>query len=169
MGGLRLCDGSASQSVDALEIGIVATLGKKDAFAKYGATLRNVQWSVSAWAPDGALVVSLWAHHHREGPAGSSEYADKVSRWSGPGNQEFCENLARALKEKSDVRLVVATTKDAAYVESGQDASQIKKQFHVRQDLIGRVVEYDGDAPKGAPRSRMSLDFQKSCGREGAP
>ena len=123
----------------------MARLGLKDAFARYGAKPRNVQWSVSAWAPDGALVVSLWAHHCRKGPTGSIEYADSVARWSGPGNAEFRDNVAKAFRAKSPVRLVVATTESTAHVETGADASKVKKDFAVRDDLIGEVVAYDGD------------------------
>ena len=121
----------------------MSRLGIKDAFAKYCATLRNVQWSVSAWATDGSLVVSLWAPLPKR--PGWQPGVRRQGFRSGPGNQEFRENVARAFKEKSEVRLVVATTEDEAYVESGQDASRINKYFHVREDLIGRVVEYDGD------------------------
>lgn len=123
----------------------MARLGIKDAFAKYGASLRNVQWSVSAWAPDGALVVSLWAHHCRKGPEGSIEYADSVSRWSGPGNAEFRENLAKAFREKSRVRLVSVTAEDTAHIEAGRDASKVTKDFAAREDLVGEVAAFDGD------------------------
>ena len=123
----------------------MARLGLKDAFAKYGATLRNVQWSVSAWTPGGALVVSLWAHHCRKGPHGSIEYADSASRWSGPGNAEFRENVAKAFRQKSPIRLVVATAQNTGHVEAGKDASKVKKDFAVREDLMGEVAAYDGD------------------------
>ena len=136
----------------------MARLGLKDAFAKYGATLRNVQWSVSAWAPDGSLVLSLWAHHYRKGPGGSAEYHGSASRWSGPGNQEFRENVAKAFREKSRVRLVISSTEETGHVESGRDASQVKKDFHVREDLVGKVVEYDGD--------KYVIRFIPTSGRE---
>ena len=123
----------------------MSTIGLAEAFRKYDAVLRNVQWSVSAWAPDGSLVVSLWAHHYRAGPGKSAEYSDRVSRWSGPGNDEFRQSLAKAYELKSPIRLVIAQTEDTAHVESGADASKVKKSFHVREDLIGKVVEYDGD------------------------
>lgn len=123
----------------------MARLGLRDAFAKYCATLRNVQWSVSAWAPDGSLVLSLWAHHYRRGAGESAEYFGSASRWSGPGNQEFRENLAKALREKSRVRLVISSTEETGHVESGRDASKVKKEFHLREDLVGEVVQYDGD------------------------
>ena len=124
----------------------MARLGLKEAFARYGATLRNVQWSVSAWAPDGSLVLSLWAHHYRKGPGGSAEYFGSASRWSGPGNKEFRENLARALKDNSRIRLVISSTEHTDHVDSGGDASKVKKDFHVREDLVGQVVDYDGDS-----------------------
>ena len=124
----------------------MARLGIKEAFAKYGAKLHNVQWSVSAWAPDGSLVVSQWAHHYRKGTVvGAVEYADSFARWSGPGNSEFRRNVARAFSERSKVRLVVASTLNAEYVEAGGDASKVKKDFDAKEDLIGEVAEIDGE------------------------
>lgn len=67
----------------------MAVLGIKEAFARYGASLRNVQWSVSSWTADGALVVSLWEHHRRKSETGTLEFAAKADRWHGPGNSEF--------------------------------------------------------------------------------
>lgn len=122
----------------------MATLGIKDAFSRYDATLRNVQWSVSAWAADGSLVVSLWDHHRRKGLAGTLEFADSANRWQGPGNTEFRENVAKAFESGAPVRLVIARTEEVARVEAGEDASKIKKVFSIRQDLVGRVIEWDG-------------------------
>jgi hypothetical protein len=123
----------------------MARLGIKEAFAKYGATLHNVQWSVSAWAPDGSLVVSLWAHHYRKGANGTAEYADSLTRWSSPGNSEFRRNVAEAFSKRSKVRLVVASTLETSHVQSGEDASRIKKDFDPKQELIGEVAELDGE------------------------
>ena len=122
----------------------MARLGIKDAFAKYGATLRNVQWSVSAWAPDGSLVVSLWAHHYRKGLSGTAEYADTTARWNGPGKNEFRENVARAFADRSRVRLVVVSTVQTERIEAGEDASNIKKDFDVKDQFVGEVAEFDG-------------------------
>lgn len=123
----------------------MARLGIKEAFAKYGATLHNVQWSVSAWAPDGSLVVSLWAHHYRKGPSGTAEYADSLARWSGLGNSEFRRNIAEAFAKRSKVMLVVASTLETSHVQSGEEASKIKKDFDPKQELIGEVVELEGE------------------------
>lgn len=136
----------------------MATLGIKEAFARYGVTLRNVQWSVSGWAPDGALVVSLWEHHATvRRPEGVLEFTGSVNRWQGPGNTEFRENIAKAYEVQPPVRLIVVNTissGDREVVESGADASTVKKDFDVREDLIGKVTEWDGD--------RYAVQFKKA-------
>ena len=124
----------------------MATLGIKDAFAQYGATLHNVQWSVSAWVPDGTLIVSLWEHHRRKGaPRGVLEFEGSANRWKGPGNTEFRENVDRAFKSQADVRLVIVRTEETACVEAGDDGSKIKKDFHLKNEVTGKVIEWDGD------------------------
>jgi hypothetical protein len=60
----------------------MADLGIQQAFARYGAKLHNVQWSVSAWVE---------------------------------------------------------------YIQSGKDASKIKKSFDPKLDLIGELIELQGD------------------------
>jgi hypothetical protein len=111
------------------------------AFAQYGATLKNPQWSVSAWLPDDSLVVCLWNHHHRKSPPGRMEFSGSLDRWSGHGNKEFRENLSRASEAKSKIRLVIVRTDEIARVEAGEDASNIKKFYFTRQDLIGQIIE----------------------------
>jgi hypothetical protein len=137
----------------------MATQGIRAAFAQYGATLRNVQWSVSAWAADGSLVVSMWQHHRRKGtPAGTLVFEGSVNRWHGPGNDEFRENLDKALETGAVVRLVISRTDDVAHVESGADASKVKKDFFRKEDVVGKVTEWDGD--------RYAITFVKaSAGR----
>ena len=117
-----------------------------EAFGRYGATLKNRMWSVSAWTPDDELVLSMWAHHHRKGAEpGTVEYAAATSRWEGPGKKEFVENVDRAYAEKRKIRLVIATTKDVGTIERGEDASKVDKDFDVRADLIGEVAFWDGE------------------------
>lgn len=118
----------------------MARLGIAEAFGMYGATLRNPQWSVSSWAPDGALVVSLWDHHCRRGAPGTMYFSGRLDRWSGPGNSEFRRNIAQAYEEKSRVRLVIVKPDETARVEAGEDASKVKKEFFVRNDLLGEVA-----------------------------
>jgi hypothetical protein len=123
----------------------MASLGIKEAFSQYKATLKNVQWSVSAWAPDKSLVVSLWEHHCRASLPGTLEFSGSANRWQGHGNREFRENVEVAFESKADIRLVVVQTKEVERVEAGEDAGKIKKDFFVREDLVGKVIEWDGE------------------------
>jgi hypothetical protein len=123
----------------------MATLGINEAFAQYDAKLNNGQWSVSAWAPDGSLVVSLWEHHYRKSAPGTMEFAAKASRWTGHGNTEFRKNVARAFETSAVVRLVIVRTTETTRVEAGEDGSTIPKDFFLRDDLVGKVVEWDGE------------------------
>lgn len=115
-----------------------------EAFAHYGATLRNVQWAVSDIA-NGHLVVSLWAHKFRKAVDGIMPYEDRLSRWSGAGNSLFRQHLEQAYQDKLPVRAVIVRAEDPDAVDYGVDASTIKKSFSVRPELVGRVSKYDGD------------------------
>ena len=104
-------------------------------------------WAVSALAEDGALVISCWAHLCKPGAKGVLVYSDYLSRW---GNNELGANLLKthlseAVARNLPVRMVVATTTETEFVDRGNDASKVKKTFHVRDDAIGRVVSFDGD------------------------
>jgi hypothetical protein len=122
----------------------MASLGIKEAFSRYGASLVNVLWSVSAWAPDGALVVSLWDHHRRKGLAGTLEFAASASRWKGPGNSEFRENVKKAFESGSKVYLVIVRTEDVARVEAGDNPRDLA--FHhislLNPTRLAPVVEW---------------------------
>lgn len=123
-------------------------IGISEAFRMYGAQLKNVYWSVSAWSDDETLVISLWAHHERkEGRVpGVLAFSDRFDRWSGPGNTEFRANVSRAFKTGAKVRLVLARALESDRVQSGEDASKIPKTYSVREDLVGRVSEIQGEA-----------------------
>lgn len=121
-------------------------IGISEAFRRYGASLKNVNWSVSSWVDDTTLVVSLWQHHSlgKRSP-GVLAFGDRFDRWSGPGNSEFRANVMRAYEMGAKVRLVLARAIEPARVERGEDGSKIPKTFAVRDDLIGRVSEVDGE------------------------
>lgn len=125
----------------------MADLGFKEAFAKFGAKPVNAMWAVSAIADDGALVISCWSHMCKPGGKGILLYTDCLSRWG--GNELGC-NLLRAHLEQAvaqglPVRMVIATTAETEAVDQGHDASKVKKTFHVRKDVQGRVIAFDGD------------------------
>jgi hypothetical protein len=116
------------------------------AFAKYGARPKNARWSVSAFAEDGSLVVSLWQHHFGKSANGVLPYVDRLSRWRGPGNDLLREHLQQAQAADAPVRAIIASTPNPELVDAGEDGSKIKKEFHLLERLVGRVVEFDGDA-----------------------
>ena len=117
-----------------------------EAFAEYGAKLVNPQWAVSAIAEDGALVMSCWAHLFKNAD-GILRYEDRLSRWEAntAGSRLFKEHLEDALVNNRPVRLVIATAEDTEAVDQGQDASKVKKSFHVKPHMTGRVMSLDGD------------------------
>ena len=125
----------------------MSTLGFVEAFAKFGAKPDNPMWAVSAIADDGALVLSCWAHYFKSGGPGVSLYGDRLSRWAGNvlGNSLLRSHLSKAFAERLPVRMVVATTQETSAVDHGHDASKVKKTFHVREDVVGRVISFDGD------------------------
>jgi len=124
----------------------MSSLNLTSAFARFNAKLANPQWAVSAISSDGELVVSCWKHYLK-GVEGKLHYRDRLSRWSGnsAGNNLLREHLNVALAEDLPVRLVIARTEATEIVDSGKDASQAPKTFGVREDLVGRVVAFDGD------------------------
>jgi len=125
----------------------MADLGFIEAFARFGAKPVNSMWAVSAIAQDGALVMSCWAHCCKSGGTGVLLYSDRLSRWHGNdlGNNLLKRHLAQAIAENLPVRMVVATTLETETVDNGHDASKVKKTFHIREDVVGRVASFDGD------------------------
>ena len=124
----------------------MATLSFTEAFKAYGAKLVNPMWAYSALAEDGALVVSCWSHRLKL-KDGVLSYTDRLSRWGAhtPGKSLLTEHLLKARDSALPVRLVVATTDRPEVVEQGGDASTISKTFHVKQEVVGKVVAFDGE------------------------
>jgi len=125
----------------------MGNIGFVEAFEKFNTKLVNPMWAISAIATDGAMVMSCWSHAFKSGDKGVLRYVDNLSRWGGNnlGRDLLKEHLSKAFNEKLPVRLVVATTTDTASVDAGRDASKISKKFHIREDVVGKLSEYDGD------------------------
>jgi hypothetical protein len=120
-----------------------------EAFDTYGASLKNVNWSVSAENGDGELILSLWQHYFKR-PEGNTinyviKYVDRVSRWEGHGNAEFRIRIEKASITNQVVRAVIAKTDNRAAVDRGEDAGQLNNTYHVREDWSGTVTLWDGD------------------------
>jgi len=73
------------------------------------------------------------------------EFEGSVNRWKGPGNKEFRENVAKAFKAQSNIRLIIVRTDQVERVEAGDDASKLKKDFHLKDNVVGKVIEWDGE------------------------
>ncbi len=131
----------------------MSNLTLSEAFAEYGAKLKNPQWAVSAMTAD-SVVMSCWAHYFKPGDGGL-RYEDSLSRWSGntAGNNLCRKHVLDAFNNKRPVRLVVATADDTEVVDSGNDASKVKKTFHTMPDMIGHITHFDGD--------KFVIDFQR--------
>lgn len=118
-----------------------------EAFASYRAKLINTRWAYSAIADDGALVINCWQHFLKSYDDGHKRYHDHLSRWHSnhPGRNPLAKHLKMATEGNLPVRLVVATLDDPKERVSG-DASSIPKTFSIMNNLIGKVVEFDGDS-----------------------
>ena len=109
-----------------------------DAFAKFGAKPDNRVRSLSAMAADGALVLNCSKAHFGHPSEGVLRYEDRLSRE--PANTRESELLSQHLTLARDgalpVRMIVTS------IAGGERRA---RSFHVRSDLIGKVVKFDGD------------------------
>jgi hypothetical protein len=103
-------------------------------------------WACSAIADDGALVISCWSHYFKKAD-GALHYIDSLSRWTGNerGNNLLKTHLEKASTKNLPIRMLVATAKEPSLVEAVNDASSIKKTFHIRKDMVGKLLNFDGD------------------------
>jgi len=116
-----------------------------EAFAKYGAKLKNVNWSVSAENESGELILSLWRHYFEKPEGNTIKYVDRVTRWSGNGNAEFRKRIEKAFHSNQVVRCVISKTDNKASVDRGDDASKSRNTFDVKENWFGKVTLWDGD------------------------
>jgi hypothetical protein len=110
-----------------------------DAFSRFGATPANRLRGRSAMAADGALVLNCAQQYFAHPSRGVLRYEDRLSRE--PDDSKDLALLGQHLTLARDgdlpVRMVVASPAD---VKRGTTRS-----YHVRPDLIGKVVKFDGD------------------------
>jgi hypothetical protein len=109
-----------------------------DAFGRFGAKPSDRLRSLSALAADGAVVLNcLYANFGHSTP-GVLRYEDRLSKEKAA--TKHTELLGRHLTLARDgalpVRMVVTATSDT---KNGS------RSIHVRSDLIGKVVKFDGD------------------------
>ena len=110
-----------------------------DAFGRFGATPSNRVSGLSAIATDGAVVLNCSQQHFARPSRGVLRYEDKLSRE--PQDSKSLALLGQRLTLARDgalpVRMVVAFSSDLKRSAS--------RSYHVRPDLVGKVVAFDGD------------------------
>ncbi len=89
------------------------------AYAQYGAELKNPQWSWSAIAPDGEVILTLWQDefdYSAKPPCYDLFESPTLSLWSGrQGNKDRIEHLKHARDHREGrFRVVVAKALDPA-------------------------------------------------------
>lgn len=109
-----------------------------DAFSKFGARPRNRVSSLSAMAADGAMVLNCSKAYFGHPSPGILRYEDKLSRESADSKQgaDLGQHLTLVRDGELPVRMVVASIAD-------DDGG--RRSFHVRTDLVGKLVKFDGD------------------------
>ena len=119
-----------------------------EAFLKFKAKQKNVNWSVSSFNTDNELVLSLWEQYFNTTENNGSKtqtYIESASRWGGNGNREFIANMDLAKQKNSIIRAIIAKTNHPEIVESGGDASKLINTFSPKLDWVGEIKVWDGD------------------------
>lgn len=109
-----------------------------DAFGKFGAKPRNRVYSLSAMAADGALVLNCSKAYFGHPSPGILRYEDRLSREPAESKEGayLGQHLTLARDGALPVRMIVTSI-------AGDDRG--RRSFHVRSDLIGKLVKFDGD------------------------
>ncbi|HVW68309.1 MAG TPA: hypothetical protein VHB68_05005 [Steroidobacteraceae bacterium] len=119
-----------------------------DAFGKFGAKPSNRLRGLSAMAADGALVLNCQRAYFAHPSRGVLRYEDSLSRESAESKdaQLLGQHLTLARDGALPVRMVVTSVEE----KTGKSS----RRCHVRTDLIGKVVTFDGD--------RFVIDFTRA-------
>ena len=109
-----------------------------DAFGKFGAKPVNRLRGLSAIAADGAMVLNCSKAYFGHPTRGVLRYEDRLSRE--PAQSRETELLGQHLTLARDGALPIRMV-----VTSIADDERGGRSCHVRSDLIGKVVKFDGD------------------------
>lgn len=111
-----------------------------DAFAQFGAKPANRVRGLSAIATDGALVLNCSTPYFGHPSRGVLRYEDKLSREceDSKGMDLLGQHLTLARDGELPIRMIVTSLAVAG-------SSKRSRSFHVRPDLVGKVVKFDGD------------------------
>jgi hypothetical protein len=120
-----------------------------DAFGRFGAKPANRLRGQSAIATDGALVLSCSHSRFGHPSQGVLRYEGTLTKEGeeAAGSDLLGQHLTLARDGDLPVRMVVMTSLVDA------NTSKVSRSFHVRPDLIGKLVSFDGD--------RYTVDFTR--------
>jgi len=110
-----------------------------EAFEQFGATPSNRLRGLSAIAADGAVVLNCSQQHFTHPSQGVLRYEDSLSREKQDAKDIALlgQHLTLARDSALPVRMIVAFVADPKRGAA--------RGYHVRPDLIGKVVKFDGD------------------------
>ncbi len=114
-------------------------LNLMDAFGRFGATPSNRLRGLSAIAADGAMVLNCSRQYFVHPSRGVLRYEDRLSR-EPEGSRDITllgQHLTLARDGALPIRMVVSFSSDVK--------GRASCGYHVRPDLIGKVVKFDGD------------------------
>jgi hypothetical protein len=111
-----------------------------EAFGRYGAKPGGKVRGLSAIAADGAMVLNCSHACFGHPSRGVLRYEDRLSREAAESRDTTLlgEHLALARDGALPVRMVVTS-------QPAPNARKPVRSFHVRDDLIGKIVKFDGD------------------------
>lgn len=117
----------------------MGTLNLAEAFVKLGGKAANRLHSLSAVTADGAVILSCSTRRFGHPARGVLRYEDRLSRDADhPTEKETLgAHLTKARDENLPIRMIVVTETAAE--------DKVTRTHHVRPDLIGKLVKFDGD------------------------
>ncbi|MGH8294003.1 MAG: hypothetical protein ACRETZ_00665 [Steroidobacteraceae bacterium] len=145
---LRSCCGARMLTARRRTRKTVMNLSLIDAFSRFGAKPASRLGSLSAMATDGAMVLNCLPAHFGHPAPGVLRYEMKLSTAQAESKvvTTLGEHLTRARDADLPVRMVVT-------FPDREKSGAKPRSYHVRPDLIGKVVEFDGD--------RFVVDFTR--------
>jgi hypothetical protein len=144
----RLLHDDAMRPIVVARLGIKAqgsaamNLSLAQAFGQFGARPSDRVRAQSAIADDGALVLACQRPYFAHPGPGILRYEDRLSRGAGSSKSGVLmgEHLGLARDGALPVRMIVTVPRD-----SKDKPNPKPRSFHVRPDLVGKLVSFDGD------------------------
>ena len=112
-------------------------LNLAEAYARYGAQLENKLRGLSAVATDGSVVLTCDSSRLARPGIGILRFEGQITGVTPVARTTalLAEHLALARDGQLQLRMVIVTP----------STGRTKRSIHVRQDLIGSVISFDGD------------------------